>query len=83
MSDQNKLALLNAISSHATAGTPARLSFHSIGKELNLSKDEMNILLTELNRERFISQYAKKGVDGFTVVLNQKGLDAIQDESFI
>lgn len=41
------------------------------------------MLLTELNRERFISQYAKKGVDGFTVVLNQKGLDAIQDESFI
>ena len=30
-----------------------------------------------------VSQYVKKGVDGFTIVLNQKGLDAVQDGSFI
>ena len=83
MSDQNKLAILRSISSNATPGTPARLSFNVLGKTLNLSKEELNVLLTELNRERFISQYAKKGVDGFTLVLNQKGLDAVQDESFI
>lgn len=83
MSDQNKLAILAAISSNATAGTPARFSFNSLGKTLNLSKQDMDTLLIELNRERFISQYAKKGVDGFTVVINQKGLDAVQDESFI
>jgi len=50
---------------------------------MNLPKDELDTLLIELGRNRFISQYVKKGVDGFTVVLNQKGLDAIQDESFI
>lgn len=83
MSDQNKLAILTSISSNATAGTPARLSFNSLSKTLNLSKQELDTLLIELNRERFISQYAKKGVDGFTVVINQKGLDAVQDESFI
>ncbi|MDP4261578.1 MAG: hypothetical protein Q8941_03500 [Bacteroidota bacterium] len=83
MSDQYKLAILNAISSNATPGTPTRLGFNSLGKIINLSKEELNILLVELNRERFISQYVKKGVDGFTVVLNQKGFDAIQDESFI
>jgi hypothetical protein len=83
MSDQNKLAILNSISSNATPGTPTRLSFNVLGKTLNLSKEELNVLLTELNKQRFISQYAKKGVDGFTVILNQKGLDAIQDESFI
>jgi DNA-binding IclR family transcriptional regulator len=83
MSDQHKLAILNIISSHATAGAPARLSFNLFSKTLNLSKEELNNFLVELNRERFISQYVKKGVDSFTVILNQKGLDAIQDESFI
>jgi len=83
MSEQNKLAILRAISDNAAPAVPARLSFHSLGKTLHLSKSELEILLAELNRERFISQYAKKGVDGFTVVLNQKGLDAIEDESFI
>lgn len=83
MSDQNKLAILRAISSDATVGVPARFGFNSLGKNLGLSKQQLDTLLTELNKERFISQYAKKGVDGFTVVINQKGLDAVQDESFI
>jgi DNA-binding IclR family transcriptional regulator len=83
MSDQNKLTILRAISSNTTAGTPARLSFHSLSKTTGLSKQELDTLLTELNKERFISQYAKKGVDAFTVVINQKGLDAVEDESFI
>jgi hypothetical protein len=83
MSDQNKLAILNLISSNATPGSLTRLSFNSFGKTLKLSKGELDAFLTELNRGRFITQYAKKGVDGFTVVLNQKGLDAIHDNSFI
>jgi hypothetical protein len=83
MSDQHKLAILSSISSQATPGTPARLSFNSLGKTVHLSKTELDTLLTQLNRDRFISQYVKKGVDGFTVVLNQKGVDAVQDESFI
>lgn len=83
MSDQNKLAILTAISSDATPGKPSRYSFNSLGKTLGLSKQDLDELLTELNKQRFISQYAKKGVDSFTVVLTQKGLDAVQDESFI
>ena len=83
MSDQNKLAILNAISAQATVGTPSRLSFNSLGKTVNLSKPELDALLTELNKDRFITQYSKKGVDSFTLTLNQKGLDAVQDESFI
>ena len=81
MSD-HKLAVLIAIGAEATTGTPIRLKFDSLSKMQNLSKAELEALLTELNRERFISQYTKKGVDGFTFVLNQKGLDAAQDESF-
>ena len=83
MSDQNKLAILSAISSDLTPGKPARFSFNSLTKTLNLSKEELDTLLVELNKNRFISQYVKKGVDGFTIVLNQKGLDAVQDGSFI
>jgi hypothetical protein len=83
MSDQLKLAILNSISIGATPGIPVRLSFNSLGKSLNVVKQELDTLLLELNKQRFISQYAKKGVDSFTVVINQKGLDAVQDESFI
>ena len=83
MSDQNKLAILNFLDANVTPGVPTRLSFNSMGKTLNLSKEILDTLLVQLNRDRFITQYAKKGVDGFTVVLNQKGIDAVQDESFI
>ena len=83
MSDQNKLAILAAISENLPPGKPARFSFNSLTKTLNLSKEDLDILLVDLNRNRFITQYVKKGVDGFTLVLNQKGLDAVQDESFI
>jgi hypothetical protein len=83
MSDENKLAILSAISSDSTPGIPARFSFNSLTKRLNLSKQDIDTLLVELNKNRFITQYAKKGVDGFTVVLNQKGLDAVMDGSFI
>jgi len=83
MSDQHKLAILNSISTGATAGIPVRFSFNSLGKSLSLSKQELDILLFELNKQRFISQYAKKGVDSFTAAINQKGLDALLDNSFI
>lgn len=82
MSDQHKLAILNSISVGATAGIPVRFSFNSLGKSLSLTKQEIDTLLVELNKQRFISQYAKKGVDSFTVVINQKGLDAVLDKSF-
>ena len=83
MSDQDKLAILRVISGDAIPGKATRFSFNSFTKTLNLSKDDIDELLITLNRERFISQYVKKGVDGFTAMLNQKGLDAVQDESFI
>ena len=82
MSDENKLAILSAISSDSTPGLPARYSFNSLTKTLNLSKQDIDTILVELNKNRYITQYAKKGVDGFTVVLNQKGLDAVMDGSF-
>ena len=81
MSNQHKLAILNSISIGATAGIPVRFSFNSLGKNLHLAKHELEALLLELNKQRFISQYAKKGVDSFTAVINQKGLDAILDQS--
>lgn len=82
MSDQNKLEILKVISSNASAGESKRFTFSSLTKNLSLSKEELDTLLTELNKSRFITQYAKKGVDGFTVILNQKGLDVVEDGSF-
>lgn len=66
-----------------TPGIPARFSFNSLKKILSVTRQELDTLLSELNKQRFISQYAKKGVDSFTVVINQKGLDAVLDESFL
>jgi len=83
MSDLKKLEILRVISRDATPGQPARFNFNSLTKTMDMSKEELNTLLVELARDRFITQYVKKGVDSFTVVLNQKGLDAVQDESFI
>jgi len=77
------MAILNSISISATPGIPTRFSFNSLTKSVGLTKQELDTLLLELNKQRFISQYAKKGVDSFTVVINQKGLDAVLDESFI
>jgi len=83
MPGQNKIAILKAISNDATVGNPARFNYNSIAKTLSLTKQNLDELLKELNKDRFISGYAKKGVDSFTVTINQKGLDAVQDESFI
>ncbi|HEX7903437.1 MAG TPA: hypothetical protein VF487_06135 [Chitinophagaceae bacterium] len=83
MSDQQKLAILTSISNEVTPGTSARFSFNALGKSLQLSKQQMDVLLTELNKGRYVAQYTKKGVDSFTVVLNPKGVDAIEDKAFI
>lgn len=83
MNDTDKIKLLEAISAGATPGTPQRLSFNTLGKELQLTKAELDLMLTALNKQRYIGQYAKKGVDGFTVVINQQGLDAVEDQQFI
>ena len=65
MSDHHKLAILNSISTSATPGIPVRFSFNSLGKSLGLTKQELDTMLLELNKQRFISQYAKKGVGQF------------------
>jgi RIO-like serine/threonine protein kinase len=83
MLDQNKLAILRVISTSTTSAKPERFSFNSLTKSLNLSKDELDILLLDLYKSRLITQYVKKGVDGFTVAISQNGLDAVQDESSI
>ena len=82
MSDQNKLEVLRAVSDSASIGKPERFSFSALTKNLNLSKEDLDALLTELQKNRFVSQYSKKGVDGFTVVLNQKGIDAVAGRVF-
>jgi len=83
MSDQNKLSLLRIINDDNTPGKPSRFSFNTLYKNLDITKDKLDMLLTEMNKDRFISQYVKKGVDSFTVSITQKGIDAVQDESFI
>jgi DNA-binding IclR family transcriptional regulator len=77
------MEILRLIGEDPTPGKIQRFSFNTISKNLQLPKDQLETLLTELNKDRFVAQYAKKGVDSFTVEIKQKGLDAIQDESFI
>lgn len=83
MDDQSKLEILTAISEGAVPGKAERFSFNTLGKKLGLRKDQIDDLLSELNKAKYVAQYAKKGVDSFTVEIKQKGLDAIEDGNFI
>ena len=83
MPDNYKLNILRAIGEDNTPGKIQRFSFNTICKNLQLTKDKLDNFLTELNKDRFVANYSKKGVDSFMVEMKQKGLDAIQDESFI
>lgn len=83
MSDLHKLEILRIICLDATPGKPERFSFNSMSKALGLTKDKLDIYLMELNKDRFVAHYAKKGVDSFTIEIKQPGLDAVEDGSFI
>ena len=83
MSDQHKLEILRSISQDADPGKLERFSFNTFSKNIGITKDKLDGFLTELNKDRFIAQYAKKGVDSFTVEIKQKGVDAVLDEGFI
>ena len=82
MSDQSKIEILKAISEDAVPGKADRFSFNAVSKNLGLRKDQLDEFLTELNKDKYIAQYSKKGVDSFTVEIKQKGLDAIEDGDF-
>lgn len=82
MSDQSKIEILKAISEDALRGKAERFSFTTLGKNLGLRKDQIDSFLTELNKEKYVAQYSKKGVDSFMVEIKQKGLDAIEDGNF-
>ena len=81
MSDQDKIGILRIISEDAIPGKAVRHSFSAVSKTTGLTKDKLDLLLTELNKERSVALYAKKGVDSFTVEIKQKGLDIVEDAS--
>ena len=83
MSDQQKISLLTSLSADSTPGIASRFSFNSLEKALHLSKTQMDLFLTELNKVKYVTQYAKKGVDSFTLMVTQKGLDAVEDGNFL
>lgn len=80
---QSKLEILRVICQNAVLGKVERFSFNTLSKNLQINKDEIGTFLSELNKERFVAQYTKKGVDSFTSEIKQKGLDAVEDQSFI
>lgn len=82
MSDQHKIEILKILSEDAVDGKAVRYSFNTLSKNIGLTKDEIDVYLTELLKARFVAQYAKKGVDSFTVEIKHAGLDAVLDGSF-
>jgi hypothetical protein len=83
MQIDHKFELLRLLCAEAQMGKAVRFSFSSVSRSLGLTKDKIELFLVELNKERFIAQYSKKGVDGFMAEIKQQGLDAVEDESFI
>ena len=59
-----------------------RYSFNTLANIIGRSKNDIDVYLTELTKARFVAQYAKKGVDSFTVEIKPAGLDAVLDGSF-
>jgi DNA-binding IclR family transcriptional regulator len=82
MSDQHKIEILRILSEDAVTGQAVRYSFNTLSKNIGLTKNEIDGCLTELSKARFVAQYAKKGVDSFTVEIKPAGLDAVLDGSF-
>ncbi|MBK8300381.1 MAG: hypothetical protein IPK90_08015 [Chitinophagaceae bacterium] len=82
MSDQHKIEILKVLSEDAMAGQAVRYSFNTLSKNIGLTKNEIDSCLAELSKARFVAQYAKKGVDSFTVEIKPAGLDAVLDGSF-
>ena len=82
MSDQHKIEILRILREDAVDGKAVRYSFNALSKNIGLTKDEIDVYLTELLKARFVAQYAKKGVDSFTVEIKPAGLDAVLDGSF-
>jgi len=82
MSDQHKIEILKILSEDAVTGQAVRYSFNTLSKNTGLTKDKIDVYLAELAKARLVAQYAKKGVDSFTVEIKPAGLDAVLDGSF-
>lgn len=83
MSEQHKLEILRAISKDAEVGKSTVISFNALARATNLTKDQLDKLLGELERDRFITEFIVESSDSYRIILHHKGLDALQDESFI
>ncbi len=81
MSKDHKLEILKAISQHARVDEPTIFSFDWLSKETNLSREQLDSLMTELKKERSIAEFILEGNDNYSVILHQKGLDLLQENT--
>jgi septum formation topological specificity factor MinE len=57
MSDQHKLEILRVISKNAEIDKPAIFNFNALAQTTDISREQLDILLIELERDRFITEY--------------------------
>ncbi len=81
MSKDHKLEILKAISQHARVDEPTIFSFDWLSKETNLSREQLDSLMTELKKERSITDFILQGNDNYSVILHQNGLDLLQENT--
>lgn len=74
----SKIAVLKAIASQSVVNIPANFSFLALAKASNLSREQLDQVLIELERERYITEFVLGGNDNFKVTLRQSGFDVSQ-----
>jgi hypothetical protein len=71
----SKIAVLKAIASQAVVNIPTNFSFLALAKVSNLSREQLDQVLIELERERYITEFVLGGNDNFKITLHERGFD--------
>jgi hypothetical protein len=79
MTEQPKTKLLRIICGQMEVGKTTVFSFSQLAEQINLDKDQVDGLLDELEKERFITQFVIQGSDNFKLIAHEKAYTALGD----
>ena len=64
-------------------GKAAIFSFSALAKSTNLSKEELDKALRELEADRFITEFVLESDDDFLLILHPRAVQALTGESLV
>jgi hypothetical protein len=72
MIDNNKVAVLQELCRNGAAECTMRISFAALRDNLKLTKNKLDAILSELENERYLTQYVVQNNDSFMIKLHHK-----------